>query len=150
MNTPNLSSEWDEQWRLQRALNGGFHPADFDDEDAKIQYIKDMILACTDELHEALAEVGWKPWATSRHINREAYVGELLDAWQFLMNLFQVAHVTPEELARLLYQKHLVNWRRIREEYDGVTTKCKVCRRALDDEHVLCTDQECAMGSALL
>ena len=28
-------------------------------EEEKIQFIKDMILAATDELHEALGEVGW-------------------------------------------------------------------------------------------
>ena len=56
-------------------------------DEERAQYIRDMSLALTDELHEALNETGWKPWATSRHINRQAYLGELIDVLHFWCNL---------------------------------------------------------------
>lgn len=104
----------------------------------RIAYIKENVLALTDELHEALGEVGWKSWATSRHINSEAAFGELRDAWQFLTNLmFAVSPDSPTDLAarleRELYAKLKVNHARQDEGYDGVSTKCPGCGRALDE-----------------
>jgi hypothetical protein len=67
-----VSDKLDEMMRLQKQLQVeafGADPSVMQDAD-RIQYIKDMVLAATDELHEALAEVGWKPWATSKHLNR--------------------------------------------------------------------------------
>lgn len=102
----------------------------------QIEFIKSNVLACTDELHEALAETGWKPWATSRHINAEAFFGELRDAWQFLVNMMLVVQPDPEALAewfaRALITKIAVNTARV-NNYDGVSSKCPVCRRALDE-----------------
>jgi len=96
------------------------------------------VVALTDELHEALAEVGWKPWATSRHINRDAYRGELVDAFHFFMNLMMVADITPSELMAEYYKKRQKNADRQAAGYDGVSTKCPGCHRALDDDAVEC------------
>jgi len=102
----------------------------------RIEYIKESALALTDEVHEALAETGWKSWATSRHVNREPYLGELRDAWQFLTNMMLAAEPDPvtlaEWLSSALAKKHRVNHDRI-GAYDGVTTKCPSCSRALED-----------------
>lgn len=141
-----LEQGWYEQWRLQEVMNGT-HPSRLDTEDV-IEFIRNMVLAATDELHEALAEVGWKPWASSRHINRDAFVSELVDTWQFLMNLFQAVNVTPDELAKKLEAKHRVNYQRIEAKYDGVSTKCSNCHRAYDDPHVKCTPRECLFQAA--
>jgi hypothetical protein len=92
--------------------------------------------------------VGWKPWASSKHINRDAFVSELVDTWQFLMNLFQVVDVTPEELGEKLAAKHKVNWQRIAKEYDGVSDKCPECKRAYDDAHVRCSPGVCLFQAA--
>ena len=46
-------------------------------------YIRDMSLALTDELHEALNETGWKPWASSRHLNKAAFAAEMIDVQHF-------------------------------------------------------------------
>src|SRR5690606_25002112 len=64
----------------------GLDPADLPEEE-RIEFIRWNVLALTDELHEALNECGWKPWATSRHVNEEAALKELIDAWHFFMNL---------------------------------------------------------------
>lgn len=102
----------------------------------RIDYIKENALALTDEVHEALAETGWKSWATSRHVNREPYLGELRDAWQFLTNMMLAVEPDPVKLADwfadALSEKHDVNHRRV-GNYDGVSTKCPSCKRALDE-----------------
>lgn len=114
--------------------------------DEKVQFIKDMTLALTDEVHEALQEVGWKPWATSRHINRDAFVGELVDALHFFLNLCLVADVDGFELMEKYMAKRKKNADRQEAGYTGVDGKCPSCHRALDDDAVSCylamTDSE--------
>src|SRR5690606_23168798 len=97
-----------------------------------------MHIALIDELHEALAEIGWKPWATSQHFNQAAVKGELVDAFHFFMNLCMVAKVSPEDLIQGYINKSAKNIQRQADGYDGVSTKCPRCNRALDDEAVLC------------
>lgn len=103
--------------------------------DERAQYIRDMVLAATDELHEALSEVGWKPWASSRHVNRAAYMGELVDAWHFFMNLMLVANITWDEFAQAYMIKNKENIRRqeLGDKYDGIDGKCAFCKRDLGD-----------------
>lgn len=106
-------------------------------------FISIMVLACEDELHEALGEVGWKPWATSRHINKEEYMGELTDAWLFLMNLMLAGGMTADDLIRLTAKKQDNLIRRVSKGYDGQTTKCPKCKRAYDNDGVKCTPEAC-------
>lgn len=102
-------------------------------EELKPAYIRDMVLACTDELHEALNEVGWKPWASSRHVNLEAFRGELIDALHFLLNLFLLADLDAAGILDRYLAKNERNAQRQEEGYDGVSGKCPSCKRALDD-----------------
>lgn len=136
-----LSQMFKLQGDLQREAYGA-HPADIEDVDERLQFIKDMILASEDELHEALGEVGWKPWATSRHINEEAFKGELVDLWHFFMNLAMAVNMTPDELYDRYIAKRLKNIKRQEEGYDGVKDKCPGCKRALDDDAVTCRKVE--------
>ena len=87
--------------------------------DEAIEFIRWNVLALEDELHEALNEIGWKPWASSKHINREAYIGELVDAVHFLVNLFRVVGATPEEVLERYESKNAKNHRRQEAGYDG-------------------------------
>lgn len=110
----------------------------------RVRYVKDMALALTAELHEALDETGWKPWATKRGIlDRDAYVGELVDVLHFLVNLFLVTGEDPVDLADEVFTrytlKNQVNRNRQAAGYDGVSTKCAICQRALDDPAVACS-----------
>lgn len=98
-----------------------------------IEYIRWNTIALEDELHEALGEIGWKPWAESRHINREAYIGELIDALHFLLNLFIVVDAGPVEIFERYAEKRARNITRQLEGYDGVSGKCQNCHRAMDD-----------------
>lgn len=113
------------------------------DPEARADYIRWNILALEDELHEAMDEVGWKPWATSRHFNREPYLKELVDAYHFLMNLVLVAMEPGQncddlasEFARLYTKKREINLTRQKNKYDGVSGKCAECGRAREDVDV--------------
>ena len=95
--------------------------------------------ACVKELSEATDEVGWKPWATSRHINQPQFNAEMVDAFHFFMNMLLVANPgkTPAQIAdeftKLYLAKNAVNARRQAEGYDGVSTKCPNCKRELSE-----------------
>lgn len=131
----------EEAFQLQRELqvqSYGMDPGDIPAGTDKIQFFKDMNIALQDELHEALGEVGWKPWATSKHFNEDAVKGELVDAFHFFMNLCLVSNMGAAELFARYKEKRTKNQKRQEEGYDGVSTKCPGCRRALDDEAVDC------------
>lgn len=92
------------------------------------------VTALTAELGEFAQEVGWKPWASPRGwVNRDAAVKELIDVGHFLANLACALGVTDEEWERLYRAKQQVNRQRQVDGYDGVSTKCASCKRALDD-----------------
>jgi dimeric dUTPase (all-alpha-NTP-PPase superfamily) len=130
-------------FRKQLALQTdhfGQNPSELEGEERR-RYVNDMVLALTDELHEALAETPWKPWSQKQTFNRDAYINELVDALHFLVNLFLVADVDGYEIAERYERKNRVNQRRQQEGYDE-TNKCSTCRRALDD-NINCTETEC-------
>lgn len=136
-----LKEVFDRQRSMQVML--GADPEELEGE-ARIDYIRTMVLALEDELHEALAETGWKPWATSRHINTEAFGGELVDAFHFLINLFLVIGWDESDVINGYFLKSRRNEDRQRQGYDGVSGKCQVCKRALDDDATQCAAGECA------
>lgn len=124
------------QFEMQRDTYGIDYSKLTDEE--RIHHFKEMLHAFNDEMHEALGEMGWKPWATSKHFNTEAVQGEMVDGWHFFMNLMMISGLTPEKLYRMYNAKRLKNIQRQVEGYDGVSTKCAGCRRALDDDAVDC------------
>lgn len=109
-------------------LNAGVDPDEF--ADAVVMNHSALIV----ELSEFMQEVGWKDWATPRGwVNRDAAVGELVDAAHFLANLLIHLRVTDAEWEDRYRAKQDVNRRRQRAGYDGVTGKCPTCRRSYDD-----------------
>jgi len=103
-----------------------------------VEYVRWNVLALEDELHEALSEVSWKPWARSMYVNRVPLLGELIDAAHFLNNIWlAVAQLDPEESAALFVQmywdKNKRNAQRQVDGYDGVSGKCPHCGRDLGD-----------------
>lgn len=141
--TVDLQRMMDRQRELQLAL-GGSHPSDRPPAD-QMNYLREMVLACTDELHEALTETGWKTWASTDHIHRDAYLAELIDAWQFLMNLFSLVNATATEIEHKLEIKHAINWARHRSGTYAANGegKCPNCKRAMDDPAVKCNGTVC-------
>lgn len=137
-----FSNALDAQLELQKNAYGN-DPSALETNE-QLDWIRWNMLALEDELHEALAETGWKPWAKSKHVNRDAFVGELVDAFHFFMNLMLVVDCSAEELLDKYFQKRRVNQQRQADGYDGVSTKCVTCRRALDDPATQCTTESCA------
>lgn len=133
-----------QQAELQRRLGYDFSKMTIDD---RIEFVKTMTLAATAELHEALNEISWKPWATSKHFYTSRLLAELSDAWQFIANIWIAVapDETPATIAQFMQttldEKLQVNHRRIENGYDGVSTKCPVCGRATDDPNVRCTPE---------
>lgn len=141
--TDSLTRLLEMQERLQREAYGRNLAAMQPEE--RVDFIKNMVLAATDELHEALNETAWKPWASGYgEIQRDAFFGELVDLFHFVMNLMLAGRpdLTPAEVAAELVVKYKAknakNLRRQLDGYDGKSNKCPGCRRALDDDAVRC------------
>lgn len=112
-------------------------------DEERIEFIRWNVLAATDELHEALQECGWKPWGSSRHLNRDAYLEELADVQLFLDNLVLMAirddqdgDDLGDEFDTICYRKIVNSERRQRDGYNGFTEKCPNCRRDLKIDQV--------------
>lgn len=105
--------------------------------DVQAEYVRNNVLAATAELHEALDEVGWKPWATGRFYNTDNVISECVDAFHFIINIMLASGLPPDTLSDTFFTKYLEKNKRNadRQEtgYDGVSSKCPHCTRALDD-----------------
>lgn len=124
------------QRHLQVTAMGG-DPMTMEGEE-RTTFIKDMSYALEDELHELTDEVGWKPWASSRHVNELPALGEGVDMLHFWLNLMLAScprDWTVEMLAHHLASRYNTkvaeNARRQRDGYDGVSGKCVKCKRDL-------------------
>lgn len=117
----------------------GCDPAALEGDDMA-EFARWNVLATTDEMHEFLNEIGWKPWATSRHVNRDQAVGEIVDALHFIGNLLRMLNVTGRELTSRYKAKQLINLERQLAGYDGVSTKCPSCKRDLAESTCDCAE----------
>jgi dimeric dUTPase (all-alpha-NTP-PPase superfamily) len=143
-----------QQRELQHRMGNLFFRASADDRAARVEHIKNMALAAIKEIGEALDETSWKPWTTGKpFIRKHAVSGELSDAFQFIMNMWFTAYpeLSDEELAdrmiSVLEAKLAINESRRVSGYDGISTKCPDCKRALDDPAVSCTANGCNLRS---
>lgn len=107
--------------------------------DQRAEYFRVQSLALVFELGEASNEIGWKPWATSKHFNPEAYLSEAIDIMHFAVNLALAGGATTEQIFQMFVTKNEKNRARQRDGYDGVTGKCPACSRSYDDAGVRCT-----------
>ena len=103
--------------------------------DAMADFMRWNAFALEDEIHEAMAEVGWKPWATNRSIAEDSFLGEMVDAFHFFMNMLLCAlpdspEVIAEKFKTAYYKKNQINAQRQEEGYTG-TNKCPGCHRDL-------------------
>jgi dUTPase-like protein len=139
------------QRQLQERLGHNFETMSHAE---RLAYVKEMYVAATLELGEALNETTWKSWTVGDpHINILPFISELSDAWQFIANMWFAAlpFATPGQVAdamrETLLTKLQVNHRRADDDYDGVSTKCPQCKRALDDPHVMCSADHCIIAT---
>lgn len=103
-----------------------------------MRYLTEMAYSLEDEVHEAMGETGWKSWTSSNHINREEFMGEMADAFLFFMNMMLAVGMTSDDLIERVAKKQDNSFKRQKDGYDGVSTKCPVCQRAYDNEGVKC------------
>lgn len=98
-------------------------------------YVAAMALGLSDEISEALQEIAWKPWAKDDYVNAKEFVGELVDAFHFLMNLALIVDPTGDAFVEAYFKKAEVNANRQARGYSVIEegSKCKHCGRALDE-----------------
>ena len=113
--------------------------------DQLISYIRDQHQAADIELGEALNETDWKPWTRGeRRIRRDEFMNELIDVLHFWLNMVLAvgSRSSAQELADEIFTRFaLKNWTNVERQvdgYDGRSTKCGGCGRALDDFAVEC------------
>lgn len=130
MSDRSLQAMLNTQEAFQMYINGK-KPVEMEG-DERARFFTDMTAALIFELGEASNEIGWKPWASDRSLDHDKYVGELIDAWHFFMNLMLIAGVTEEELYDRYMEKMNVNLRRhaVKGSYTG-KDKCPNCHRDL-------------------
>lgn len=105
------------------------------------EYVRDMLNAAFLELAEAQQETPWKPWVrltpgqrlAAYQERHDAIVGELVDTLFFIANALLAVGCTDTELEARYLAKMSVNRRRQDAGYDGASTKCPTCKRALDE-----------------
>jgi hypothetical protein len=132
-----------EQLQMGSFIAGGRHPREMNFSEL-MEYLRVNFLAIFNEINEAMNETGWKPWATEDSINVEAFRGELVDAFHFMLNLLIAAGIQPHEFYTAFLEKNDRNARRQLEGYDGKTGKCPTCKRSYDDSGVSCNPGHCA------
>lgn len=104
----------EEMLRMQEELQRKYSlisPKDLPDDKA-IDFVRTMVLAAEDELHEALRETPWKPWSKSAAWTRDMhdrYQDELVDVFHFFMNLMLVVDMSAEELFKRYLRKNSIN-----------------------------------------
>lgn len=109
------SSIIDELLTMQKVLEQAWgRLPDLEDSAAVSSYIRQTVLCATDELHELLHEVHWKPWKASCGIHDvEAYREELADVLHFILDLYLVAGLTGDDLVHDYVSKYQENMRRV-------------------------------------
>jgi hypothetical protein len=102
--------------------------------EARKAYVNNMTLALIAELVESLGEIPWKSWSSKDEFFPKAYLGEIIDAGHFLMNLALIVTPYAEDVLEAYMHKADVNIVRQTEGYDE-SNKCEHCGRALDEPH---------------
>lgn len=84
-----------------------------------MEYIRLNVLAATDELHEVLAETGWKPWKKQGfgEIDFDNALSELVDVMHFIGNLFIAIDADGYDLSEAYNDKAAINKQRVSEGY---------------------------------
>lgn len=77
--------------------------------DERADYVRLNVLAATDELHELLAEMTWKPWDRRTKgvvLRPDRAASEIADVLAFVCNLALAYHVSADELVAAIRAKH--------------------------------------------
>ncbi len=148
-----MFTTWLHDTRELQTKSFGTDPHDLEGE-ARAEFITWNYAALTLELGEMMDEFpGWKPWVVDRgaDLNREAFIGEMVDALHFAANILSAVQCTDAELNAAYLKKMQKNRDRMASgTYDGVSTKCAGCHRDYGDEGVLCSLGWCQVYGQML
>lgn len=129
-------AEWFETQRALQVEAYGTDPGSLEGEDLAV-YVTWNALALSDELHELLQEIQWKPWANDmgRVDVPNAALVEFVDMLHFVANLALAFGFTPEDVSEAYRMKVQINKDRQSQEggYDAVASKCPHCHRDLEE-----------------
>lgn len=139
-----LFNNWLEESRKLQQETYGFDFEAMTNAERK-SYLATMTLALYSEVAELQDEFPWKTWARDEDIRHDAVGGEAVDALHFIANILLAVGWTDEKLNEKYLAKMQINRDRQARQggYSTVEGKCSVCRRALDDPAVLCTESSC-------
>lgn len=118
--------------KLQQVAYGAYYDT-FDNEE-RADSLRMNLFALTSEVVEMGQEVGWKPWSSPQGwVNKEALIGEAVDAMHFLANLLKHADCHPRELTAAYKIKLRKNVQRQLDGYNVIDAKCPRCHRDLSE-----------------
>lgn len=132
---------WLERQKQYQEETYGVDYAEMWETDKVVEYVSTMLTAAQIEVAEAYQEVPWKPWAnltpqqrTERLMENAGKVtGELVDVMFFIANVLVALGISDQAFEAAYLAKMGVNKVRQLEGYDGISTKCAKCSRALDE-----------------
>ena len=84
------------------------------------QIVRDTVLKGVEEIFESLAEVrGWKPHRLTEisEFNREAFLEEYIDAFNYFLSVLVMLGVSPEEFFEAYKKKDKIIHDRLRSGY---------------------------------
>lgn len=140
-----LFLRWLEETRELQTLSFGTDPHELEGV-ARAEFITWNHSAASIELGEAMQEFpGWKPWVVERgkDLNRDAFIGELVDTLHFVANMLSAVQCTDAELEQRYLAKMQKNRDRMASQaYDGVSDKCPICKRELVDGSCVSCEHE--------
>jgi len=120
-----------------------------------VAYAFENTYAAIKELTEALDEISWKPWASAKFFNRDAFLGELADVQLFLDNLKLLAmkggsigevYELSQEFDDLVLKKMDNAVKRQENGYDGIKDKCPACKRDKSAASIILGQTVCPCG----
>jgi dUTPase-like protein len=122
-------------------------------EDDRARSFTDNLAALIVELGEVSNEIGWKPWATDRSLDKTRYLGEMVDVAHFFVNLLLIAEITPDEFWLAYKIKHQRNMKRHEDPANPYTgQKCNFtgCDRETDGPVGFCVHIDRGHGLEIL
>lgn len=130
-----MSDELKRMWDDQKDFNRNFWQRPDTEAERAVQ-TKEFVLSAFSELDEVLRKIEFKIHRrTGVRENRQAVLEELTDVWKYLLSLYQVWGVDPDEFVKNYWRKSMVVRQRYSEEFiHEVTTKTAI----VDIDNVLC------------
>ena len=108
----------------QKALQTRFGNIPFENDKDRQEFINLNLLACLDELSEAMRETAWKNptyikhgWKKGQRFDHIKFREELVDLWHFVINLTIASGMGPNELTVKFGEKNKENHKRMEDGY---------------------------------